>query len=165
MMIDNEQIEIANENNLLPFDVRVLEPIRTICEKIMSLVRFSYSENPIEALRNKIRHVYDLNQLLLIKELLIFFNSKEFDDMLLKVAHDDVLSFKNNINWLKNHPSSSLLFDEPKKVWADLKLTYETDFKYLVYGNFPDEKELLKTLEMIKKRLLSVDWKIKIVDK
>ena len=105
MMIDNQQIEIANENNLLPFDVFVLEPIRTICEKIMSLVRFSYSENPIEALRNKIRHVYDLNQLLLEKELLNFFNTKEFDDMLMKVAQDDVLSFKNNNKWLKNHPS------------------------------------------------------------
>lgn len=164
MMIDNQQIEIANENNLLPFDVLVLEPIRTICEKIMSLVRFSYSENPIETLMNKIRHVYDLNQLLLEKELLNFFNTKEFDDMLLKVAQDDVLSFKNNNKWLKDHPSSSLIFDEPKKVWNDLKPTYETDFKNLVYGNFPEEKELLKTLEMIKTRLLSVDWKIKIDD-
>lgn len=164
MMIDNKQFEIASENNLLPFNVLVLEPIRTICEKIMSLVRFSYSENPIEDLRNKIRHVYDLNQLLLEKDLLNFFNSKQFDDLLLKVAHDDVLSFKNNSKWLKNHPSSSLIFDEPKKVWSDLKSTYETDFKFLVYGNFPDEKELLKTLEMIKKRLSSVDWKIKIED-
>lgn len=164
MMIDNKQIEIANENNLLPFDVLVLEPIRTICEKIMSLVRFSYSENPIEALRNKIRHVYDLNQLLLEKELLNFFNTKEFDDMLLKVAQDDVFSFKNNNKWLNNHPSSSLIFDEPNKVWSDLKPTYETDFKNLVYGDFPEGKELLITLEMIKRRLLSVDWKIKIDD-
>lgn len=165
MMIDNQQIKIANENNLLPFDVLVLEPIRTICEKIMSLVRFSYSENPIEALSNKIRHIYDLNQLLLEKELLNFFNTKEFDDMLLKVAQDNVSSFKNNNKWLKNHPSSSLIFDEPKKVWSDLKPTYEIDFKNLVYGNFPEEKELLKTLEMIKTRLLLVNWKIKINDK
>jgi hypothetical protein len=164
MMIDNQQIEIANENNLLPFDVLVLEPIRTICEKIMSLVRFSYSEKPIETLKNKIRHVYDLNQLLQEKELLSFFNTKEFDNMLLKVAQDDVLSFKNNNKWLKNHPTSSLIFDEPKKVWSDLKPTYETGFKNLVYGDFPNEKELLKTLEMIKKRLLSVDWKIRIND-
>jgi hypothetical protein len=164
MMIDNQQIKIANENNLLPFDVLALEPIRTICEKIMSLVRFSYSEKPMETLRNKIRHVYDLNQLLLEKELLNFFNTKEFDTMLLKVAQDDVLSFKNNNKWLKNHPSSSLIFDAPKKVWSGLKPKYETDFKNLVYGNFPVEKELLKTLEMIKKRLLSVDWKIKIDD-
>lgn len=162
MMIDNTQFEIASNNDLLPFDVFVLEPIRTICEKLMSLVRFSYSENPIEDLKKKIRHIYDLHQLLLKEEFLIFFNSNKFDDMLLKVAQDDVLSFKNNNKWLKHHPSSSLLFENPKKVWSDLKLTYETGFKNLVYGDFPDEKELLSTLVIIKKRLLLIDWRIEI---
>jgi len=162
MMIDNGQTEIASENNLLAFDVLVLEPIRTICEKIMSLVRFSYSDNPIEDLKKKIRHVYDLHQLLLKEEFLNFFNSRKFDDMLLKVAQDDVISFKNNNKWLKNHPSTSLIFENPKKVWSDLKSAYETDFKNLVYGDFPDEKELLNTLMTIKKRLSPIDWKIKI---
>lgn len=164
MMIDNNQTDIANENNLLPFDVLVLEPIRTICEKIMSLVRFSYSENPMEDLKKKIRHVYDLHQLLLKEEFLSFFNSKEFDNMLLKVAQDDVISFKNNNKWLKNHPTDSLIFENPKKVWKDLKSTYETDFKNLVYGDFPDETELLKTLILIKKRATLIEWKIKIGD-
>src|SRR5690606_32421045 len=58
MMMNNRQNEIAKEQNLLPFNVLVLEPSRTICEKIMSLVRFSYGENPITDLKNKIRHVY-----------------------------------------------------------------------------------------------------------
>lgn len=140
MMIDNAQTEIASENNLLPFEVLVLEPIRTICEKIMSLVRFSYSENPTEELKKKIRHIYDLHQLLLKKEFLEFFNSVKFDDMLIKVAHDDVISFKNNNKWLKHHPSLSLIviFQNSEKVWCDLKSIYETDFKNLVYGKFPD---------------------------
>lgn len=162
MMIDNQQTEIAINNNLLPFDLLVLEPIRTICEKVMSLVRFSYSENPIEDLKKKIRHVYDLYQLLLNKEYLNFFNSNRFDDMLLKVAQDDTISFKNNNKWLKKHPASALIFEAPKKVWIDLKPTYETDFKNLVYGNFPDEQELLNTLVSIKKRLSSIEWEIKI---
>jgi hypothetical protein len=61
MMLDNKQSDIAKENGLLPFDLLVLEPIRTICEKIMSLVRFSYGENPIDDLKKKIRHTYDLH--------------------------------------------------------------------------------------------------------
>lgn len=162
MMIDNQQTEIAINNNLLPFDLLVLEPIRTICEKVMSLVRFSYSENPIEGLKKKIRHVYDLYQLLLNEEYLNFFNSNRFDDMLLKVAQDDTISFKNNNKWLKNNPASALIFEDPKKVWIDLKPTYETDFKNLIYGNFPNEQELLNTLVSIKKRLSSIEWKIKI---
>jgi len=165
MMIENGQSEIASENNLVPFDVLVLEPIRTICEKIMSLVRFSYTENPNKDLNNKIRHVYDLHQLLSKEEFLSFFNSKEFDNMLLKVAKDDVISFRNNNKWLKNHPANSIIFKNPKKVWNDLKSTYETDFKNLVYGDFPGEEELYNTLEVIKKRISSIEWKIELEDK
>ena len=86
MMIDNQQSEIAKEYGLLPFELLVLEPIRTICEKIMSLVRFSYGENPIDDLKKKIRHTYDLHQLLKQNEFLDFLKSKNFDDMILKVA-------------------------------------------------------------------------------
>ena len=85
MMLNNGQIEIATENGLLPFDLLALEPIRTICEKIMSLVRFSYGENPLDDLKKKIRHTYDLHQLLKQEEFINFFHSKNFDDMLLKV--------------------------------------------------------------------------------
>lgn len=44
MMINNGQKGIAQANGLLPFEANVLEPTRTMCEKIMSLVRFSYDE-------------------------------------------------------------------------------------------------------------------------
>ncbi len=55
----------------------------------MSLVRFSYSENPISALQQKVRHTYDLHQLLMDETLLAFFQSNEFEVLLLKVAQDD----------------------------------------------------------------------------
>ncbi|WP_339688034.1 nucleotidyl transferase AbiEii/AbiGii toxin family protein [uncultured Nonlabens sp.] len=165
MMMNNGQSEIAKEHDLLAFHVLALEPSRTICEKIMSLVRFSYGKNPITDLKNKIRHVYDLNQLLSVKELLTFFKSKEFDLMLLRVAGDDVVSFKNNNKWLRNHPVHSLIFENPEKVWSDLKNVYESDFKNLVYGSFPNEIELLNTLILIQKRIASVDWNIKLENK
>jgi hypothetical protein len=110
MMLDNKQSDIAKENGLLPFDLLVLEPIRTICEKIMSLVRFSYGENPLDDLKKKIRHTYDLHQLLKHDEFLKFFQSTAFDKMLLKVANDDVTSFRNNNKWLIYHPNEALIF-------------------------------------------------------
>jgi hypothetical protein len=64
MMMSREQADLAAEYGLLPFDVSVLAAERTLCEKIMSLVRFSYTENPVRDLRSKIRHVYDLHQML-----------------------------------------------------------------------------------------------------
>lgn len=160
MMMKNEQSEIAKEQDLLPFNVLVLEPSRTICEKIMSLVRFSYGDEPITNLKNKIRHVYDLNQLLTKEELLTFFKSEEFDKMLSKVAQDDVACFKNNNDWLRNHPVDSMIFKNPERVWDELKNTYDSDFKNLVYGSFPKEKEteILNTLILIQKRIASIDW-------
>ncbi|HMU05221.1 MAG TPA: nucleotidyl transferase AbiEii/AbiGii toxin family protein, partial [Saprospiraceae bacterium] len=162
MMLDNQQSEIAKENGLLPFDLLVLEPIRTICEKIMSLVRFSYCENPIDDLKKKIRHTYDLHQLLKQAVFLKFFRSTAFDEMLLKVANDDVASFRNNNKWLNYHPIEALIFNDLENVWNELKTIYNGDFKNLVYGELPKEDEILETLKMIQERLKAISWTIKI---
>ena len=162
MMINNGQVDIATENGLLPFDLLALEPIRTICEKIMSLVRFSYGETPIDDLKKKIRHTYDLHQLLKQKEFLEFFHSMHFDDMLLKVAEDDVVSYRNNNNCLNYHPKNALFFKNLETVWTELKPIYNGDFKNLVYGEFPEESAILETLKMIQERLKSITWTIKI---
>ena len=162
MMIDNNQSDIAKENGLLSFDLRVLEPVRTICEKIMSLVRFSYSQNPMDDLKKKIRHTYDLHQLLKQDEFLYFFQSTDFDNMLLKVANDDVVSFRNNNSWLNHHPKEALIFKDLDNVWSELKPIYDGDFKNLVYGALPNNEGVLETLKMIQERLNTISWTIKI---
>lgn len=165
MMLDNKQSDIAKENGLLPFNLLALEPIRTICEKIMSLVRFSYGENPIDDLKTKIRHTYDLHQLLKQDEFLKFFQSTAFDEMLLKVANDDVASFRNNNKWLNYHPNEALIFKDLENIWSELKTIYNGDFKNLVYGALPKEEAVLKTLKMIQERLKTISWTIKIEPK
>jgi hypothetical protein len=158
MMRNNGQDSIALEYGLQPFEVQVLEPIRTLCEKIMSLVRFSYGENPMEDLKQKIRHTYDLHQLLRQDEFSGFFDSTAFGEMLLKVANDDIASFKNNNQWLVHHPNEALLFRDLDTVWKDLRTAYNGDFKNLVYGNFPNDEVVLNTLKRIKKRLEDITW-------
>ncbi|GGE06803.1 nucleotidyl transferase AbiEii/AbiGii toxin family protein [Psychroflexus salis] len=162
MMLENKQSDIAEENGLLPFELLVLEPTRTICEKIMSLVRFSYSENPIADLKKKIRHIYDLHQLLKQDEFLEFFHSKAFDEMLIKVANDDVVSFKNNNQWLIHHPNEALIFKNLEKVWNTISTTYSNDFKDLVYGDLPNQEDVLTTLKMIQARLKGISWTVKV---
>ena len=162
MMLNNEQTEIARENGLLPFELRVLEPTRTICEKIMSLVRFSYDQTPMETLKKKIRHTYDLHQLLKQKVFSDFFNSSAFDKMLIKVANDDVISFKNNNQWLAHHPSEALVFKNLEAIWIELQTVYNGDFKNLVYGDFPKEEDVLATLAEIKTRLKKISWAIEV---
>lgn len=160
MMLDNSRSDVATENELLPFSLLTLEPIRTICEKIMSLVRFSYNDNAIDDLKKKIRHTYDLHQLLKQNEFSEFLKSTDFEEMLLKVANDDVSSFKNNNKWLQYHPNEALFFKELDKIWYELKTSYIGEFKNMVYGELPDENEVLETLKLIKHRLTTVSWTI-----
>ena len=158
MMIASGQVDMTLQFNLQPFEANVLDPRRTICEKIMSLVRFSYTERPIEDLKNKIRHTYDLNRLLSDKGLSEFFDSDDFESLLLKVAKDDVTSYKNKNEWLVNHPNEALIFSDLESVWNQLSPTYMGDFKDLVYGEFPNENDVKLTLERIRERLSTISW-------
>jgi hypothetical protein len=81
----------------------------------MSLVRFSFTENPILDLNNKVRHIYDIHKLLEDRTIQAFFESKDFDEMLLRVGNEDVKSFKNNNAWLANHPQTAILFSDPER--------------------------------------------------
>ena len=162
MMVATKQTAMAKQYNVLPFDVLVLDLERTLCEKIMSLVRFSYDENPMEALNNKIRHLYDIYKLLNNEEIKTFFNANAFESMLLKVANDDISSFKNDNKWLNNHPKESVIFKSPETIWKQLKNTYVNDFSKLVYGDLPKEQEVLEIIQTVSARLENVKWTIKI---
>ncbi|PHS51442.1 MAG: hypothetical protein COB01_10455, partial [Lutibacter sp.] len=158
MMVKTGQLKIAEEYGMLPFNVLALDIKRTLCEKIMSLVRFSYSENAIENLNNKIRHTYDIYQLLKNEDVTTFFNSIKFDEMLLNVAKEDFVSFKNNNEYLINPPKEALLFAHPKETWERLKNTYNGSFKTLIFGDFPKENKILETLQSVANRLDKVNW-------
>lgn len=160
MMVDTGQTTIAQEYKLEPFEVEVLDPKRTFCEKIMSLVRFSYGENPIYSLQAKIRHTYDLHQLLQEGEIQDFFNSSAFEEMLIKVAQDDIHSFRNNNDWLQYHPNKSLLFSDLESITLDLEVTYLSTFKDLVYGKLPAFNAVCQTLTAIRDRMATISWEI-----
>ena len=160
MMLKTGQGKIAETYHLLPFNVLVLDAKRTLCEKIMSLVRFSYADDPIDDLQKKIRHTYDIHQLLKVNEIYEFLDSNDFDKMLLKVAQDDILSYKNDNDWLKYHSKDALIFADTENTWKKLIEIYKGDFQQLVYGDFPDESEILKSLQKISKRLENIDWQI-----
>ncbi len=157
MMITKGQEKIAETYGLSPFEVLVLESKRTICEKIMSLTHFSYSKKPIEELKLKIRHIYDITRLLSDNDILQFVESSEFDKMLLRVAKDDVHSFRQN-KWLERHPKDAIIFVNPEKIWKELKLTYHNKFKDLVYGELPSNEEIISSLNKIVSRISTVNW-------
>ena len=162
MMLRSGQENLIEEYGLQEFPVNVLKLERTFCEKIMSLVRFSYSEDYIEDLKSKIRHTYDLHQMLQQKEILDFFESEDFEKMLNKVGQDDVASYKNDNEWLKFHPKDSRFFAKLDEIWTQLEPTYKTDFRNLVYGELPDTEKVKLSLERLKYRIEKIKWRVKV---
>jgi predicted nucleotidyltransferase component of viral defense system len=160
MLIETGQSQAVEEYGLQPFEVRVLTQERTFCEKIMSLVRFSFTEYPIIDLNNKVRHIYDIHKLLENEVINTFFESPNFDEMLLRVANEDVKSFNNNNAWLANHPTKAIIFADPVNTWEALIEIYNTDFGNLVFGELPSEKDILDTLNKVSTRLKPINWTI-----
>jgi len=162
MMQNKKQNALIEQYDLTPFSLRVLCKERTLCEKIMSLVRFSRQSNPYANLSNKIRHIYDIYMMLQNDEIKIFFENVSFDTMLNQVGFDDVFSYRNNNKWLIEHPANALIFDQPDKTWDKIRGSYNTTFKELVFGELPSEKELILSLKILAKRLKLVEWKVTI---
>jgi predicted nucleotidyltransferase component of viral defense system len=160
MMIAQQQMPLIQTYALQAFSVKVLTKERTFCEKIMSLVKFCFKPDPIFDLNNKVRHIYDIHKLLNDNDIYAFFKSPAFEIMLLKVANDDFVSYKNDNEWLHNHPAKAILFSEIDQTWNQIRKTYQTDFKALVYGQLPLETTILKTLQEIAIRIQPIEWNV-----
>ena len=160
MLLENNQQSLIETYQLGPFEVTVMDPKRTLCEKIMSLVRFSNTQNPISGLKNKIRHAYDLHLILRDVSMRSFFESSQFDNMLIEVGTDDIESFKNNNDWLKRHPSEALIFSKTEETWLQIKDVYTGSFSELIIGDIPDEYEIMRTLTEVSKRLKTIEWSL-----
>lgn len=160
MMVATNQLSLIEKYRLQKFEVRVLSKERTLAEKVMSLVRFSQTDKPYEDLANKIRHIYDIHMMLKNEEVTSFLDSTTFSELLCKVGADDWISFKNNNDWLNNHPRTSIIFSQPEDTWNRIRNTYNTTFKDLVLGELPSEIELIATLKKIGNRLDNIKWTI-----
>lgn len=158
MMIAGGRQDLVQHYGLHPFEVQVLGKERTFCEKIMSLVRFSKTEAPIADLRNKIRHIYDLHQMLHHPEIVSFFQGPDFDALLLKVGHDDSISFKNNHDWVYQHPATAIVFERHLETWERIRSEYIGNFKELVTGTLPSEEDVVATLKLLAQRIAGMPW-------
>ena len=157
-------VALITQFGLEDFEVKALSVERTFCEKIISLVRFSYTQNPLEDLSNKVRHTYDLHQLLQLENIKDFVKSNAFDTMLLQVAIDDDKAIPNDKNWLYKHPKEALIFSETAMVWNTLKKVYSgSKFNELLIGKAkpPNEIEVFETLVFISERIQKIKWDIK----
>lgn len=138
---------------LAPVEINIQSKERTLLEKIVSLIRFSFDKNYIEALSAKIRHFYDIHFLLQDKECILYITSDAFTEELNKLLTHDKASFDEPAGWTDKSPADSPLINNFAQIWLALKNRYESELSGLAYRPIPDENEVAKSFNEIISRL------------
>ena len=147
--------DVASQYHLEPFELNVLSLKQTLCEKTVSLIRFSMSQDPLVSLSSKIRHFYDLNALMTIKDLEEYVCGVEFlRDVETLVKHDQA-AFDEPFGWkgLKDLTQSPLVLDF-EKLWEALTPRYEENLSAIAYREIPSSERVkasfLKILDSLR---------------
>jgi len=145
--------EIITSNGLETFNVNVLGLERTFTEKVLSLVRASYAEKPMDEFTAKIRHLYDLHFILGKSEMRKFISGKEFQKMIKEVLADDASNSQFQGEWTKKPLNKAIIFTDWKNIWKQLQPVYQKEFKALVFSDLPDSKAIDDSINSILKAL------------
>ncbi|AWM32187.1 hypothetical protein DDQ68_04895 [Hymenobacter nivis] len=147
------QPEAVAEFGLAPFEVLTLALERTLTEKILALVRASAAPDPLQELAAKIRHAYDVHQILQQPPVAAFFASPAFAHLLEEVQADDARNQEFQGDWATRPLAQAPLFADGGRTWARLIPTYQDGFRKLVYGILPPAAAVGQTLALIGARL------------
>lgn len=143
----------VEQYNLQSFEVNVLSKEQTLLEKMASLIRFSFKENTVENISEKIRHFYDLYYLMKDPECIGFSVSgsfkKQFDNILL---HDREM-FEEPAGWQNKSSAESPLVNDFSNLWKQLKEKYQTELSALAYRPIPHEKDVANCFEKLINRI------------
>jgi hypothetical protein len=148
----NQQQEIQ-EYALQAFSLNVLDKCRTMLEKLVSLIRFSFSENPTQAIASKIRHFYDLYYLIQDSECWKYVQSSNFKSDFLELLAHDKEAFDTPEGWRVKDISESPLIGDFSALWIGLRTTYQNELSQLAFVEIPDEKEVFNSFKKLIKIL------------
>lgn len=123
---------LIDEFGLQPFTLNVLDKRRTLLEKTVSLLRFSFAEDS-EKLTSKIRHFYDLYFLMHDVECREYLQSEQFENEFKELYAHDQESFDHPKGWNRQPHTASPLLTDFESVWGQLRRTYETKIPPLAY--------------------------------
>ena len=134
--------DLIEEYQLKSFTVNVLDKRQTMIEKLVSLIRFSFSEDPTVALAAKIRHFYDLYYLVNDSECEKYIHSADFQNDLKELFFHDQQEFDEPQGWQTKTIAESPLVNEFPVLWAGLRLTYRSELLTLAFSEIPDEQSI-----------------------
>ena len=144
--------DLIEKYNLSPFSVNVLDKNRTMLEKIVSLLRFSFAENPRKELASKIRHFYDLYFLANDDECARYTQSTDFQKDLRELFTHDQQEFDEPTGWQTKTIKDSPLISDFPDLWKTLRETYLSELPMLAFTTIPEEKVIEENfIELMKK--------------
>ena len=145
--------DLITQFGLHPFPFQVLCIERTFTEKIMALVKASCNENPLQALGQKIRHIYDIHQLMQRADIQLFINSSYFYNLLEIVKKSDQEAPTGDCRWQDVNIAEFPIFADTKATLTSLRTAYRQGLGSIIYGFLPDEHEIIPSFQNVAKRL------------
>ncbi|MCK4920701.1 MAG: nucleotidyl transferase AbiEii/AbiGii toxin family protein [Bacteroidales bacterium] len=145
--VNSNKEKSISQYGLEGFNLNILIPESTLIEKLLSLVRLSFYEDSIEKLRAKVRHFYDIYFLSKSDYCKDYIQTDEFVEQFKSMLVEDKNKFNDPENWLNSSYTESPVFVNFDEVWNQLKDTYNTEFRSLVQGEFPNEKLIAKEVK------------------
>lgn len=146
---------LISEYSVNPFSIYVLDKRRTMVEKLISLIRFSFSENPSFAITSKIRHFYDLYYLANDVECSNYLHSADFNAVFAELYAHDQQVFNEPIGWQNKPVEQSVLLTDFPSLWNKMSETYSYELSQLAFSAIPDEQDVaqtfIKTINYLKK--------------
>lgn len=137
--------------DMQPFVLNVLDKRRTLCEKVVSLLRFSFEEDSTSGLISKIRHFYDLHFLLGDDECHDYI-AGDFKQHLLELIEHDKREFDRPPQWREAPILSSPLISDFDSTWSKIGGEYQSELSVLSYRTIPGQDEISASM----KKLLGV---------
>jgi hypothetical protein len=134
--------EAITTYELYPFELNILMPRPTLIEKILSVIRLSWFDDGIDRLRSKVRHFYDIYYLANSDYCNDYIRTPEFIQDFTRMYLEDKKKFNGPDRWIRMHYNESPACNSFNEIWGNLRSSYEVDFKLLVYGKFPSEREV-----------------------
>ena len=132
--------DLIEQYELNHFEINVLDKRRTIVEKLVSLIRFSFEDDVVKSVSSKIRHFYDLYHLANDKECVKYLHSSEFQKDLSELLIHDQQEFDRPKGWQTKTVKDSPLVKEFPTLWANLSSLYQSELTPLAFSEIPDEK-------------------------
>ena len=149
-LVKANRADLIRQHELEPFPVHVLSAERTLCEKIMGLVRAGHESDALGEFRRRIRHFYDIVMIMRVRKYRQFVANDAFVEMISEVREWDRRSMPGASAWLGPPLKEALIVADAENLWSSLRSEFRGNFRDMVYRDaVPKDDEVLECLVLI----------------